>query len=50
MQIIYEAPAIERLGSIADHTFQTPGKGTKSRDTTFITDKYHEYFHPASGS
>ena len=50
MQIAYEPPAIEDFGSIADHTFQTPGKGTKSKDTTFITDKYNEYSHPASGS
>jgi hypothetical protein len=48
MKIVYEAPAIEDFGSIADHTFQTPGKGTKSKDTTFITDKYHEYSHPAT--
>lgn len=47
METPYEAPAIEDFGSIADHTFQTPGKGTKSSDTTFITDKYHEYSHPA---
>ena len=46
----YFAPAIEDFGSIADHTFQTPGKGTKSTDTTFVTDKYHEFSHPASGS
>jgi hypothetical protein len=48
MKIVYEAPAIEDFGSIADHTFQTPGKGTKSTDTTFVTDKYHEYSHPAT--
>jgi hypothetical protein len=46
MQIIYQAPAIEDLGSIADHTFQTPGKGTKSSDTTFETDKFGEFSHP----
>ena len=50
MQITYEPPAIEDFGSIADHTFQTPGKGTKSKDTTFITDKWNEYSHPAAGS
>ena len=48
--VIYEAPAIEDYGSIADHTYQTPGKGTKSTDTTFVTDKFGEYSHPASGS
>jgi hypothetical protein len=47
MVIDYEAPAIEDFGSIADHTFQTPGAGTKSADTTFELDKYGEYSHPA---
>ncbi len=48
MKIVYEAPAIEDYGSIAAHTFQTPGKGTKSSDTTFLTDKWGEYSHPAT--
>ena len=43
----YEAPAIEDFGSIADHTFQTPGEGTKSGITTYETDKWSEYSHPA---
>jgi hypothetical protein len=43
----YEAPAIQDLGSIADHTYQTPGVGTKSSDTTYELDKYGEYSHPA---
>jgi hypothetical protein len=43
----YEAPVITDFGSIADHTFQTPGEGTKSSDTTFETDKFHELSHPA---
>ena len=46
MDIRYEAPAIEDLGSIADNTFQTPGVGTKSSDTTYEPDKYGEYSHP----
>jgi len=46
MDVKYEAPAIEDLGSIADNTFQTPGEGTKSSDTTFEQDKYAEYSHP----
>jgi hypothetical protein len=50
MQITYEAPEIVDLGSIADHTFQTPGEGTKSTDTTFETDKYNEYSHPFAAS
>lgn len=50
MQIPYEAPAIVDFGSIADHTFQTPGVGTKSSDTTFVQDKYAEYSHPFEAS
>jgi hypothetical protein len=45
MQIVYQAPAIEDLGSIADHTFDNPGKGDKS-STPMETDKYGEYSHP----
>jgi hypothetical protein len=44
----YQAPVVVDYGSIADHTFQTPGKGTKSSNTTFLTDKFNEYSHPAS--
>lgn len=47
MKITYETPAIEDFGSIADHTFQTPGQGTKSTDTTYELDKFGEYSHPA---
>jgi len=43
----YQAPKIVDHGSIADHTFQTPGKGTKSSNTTFQTDKWGEFSHPA---
>ena len=46
MEFTYEAPAIEDLGSIAEHTFQTPGVGTKSSDNTFETDKFEEFSHP----
>jgi len=41
----YEPPALQHLGSIADHTFQTPGQGTKSTNTTFKTDKFCEFSH-----
>jgi hypothetical protein len=44
--IDYEAPAIVDFGSIADHTFDNPGVGDKSSDTTLETDKYAEYSHP----
>ena len=47
MIIDYEAPAIEDFGSIADNTFQTPGRGTKSRDTSYLLDKWGEHSHPA---
>jgi hypothetical protein len=43
----YMTPEIVDHGSIAEHTFQTPGKGTKSSDTTFQTDKFGEFSHPA---
>lgn len=46
MQLEYEAPAIEDLGSIVDHTFDNPGKGDKSGITTYETDKWGEYSHP----
>jgi hypothetical protein len=44
----YEIPEIVDFGSIAAHTFQTPGKGTKSTDTTFELDSFDEFSHPAS--
>lgn len=47
-QMKYEAPVVVDHGSISDHTFQTPGKGTKSGNTTFQTDKFQEFSHPAS--
>ena len=50
MQIDYEAPAIVDFGSIADNTFQTPGKGTKSGITTYELDKFGEYSHPFEAS
>jgi hypothetical protein len=43
----YQAPRVVDHGSIADHTFQTPGKGTKSGITTYQTDKWGEFSHPA---
>ena len=50
MQITYEAPEIVDFGSIEDHTFDNPGKGDKSSDTTFETDKWAEYSHPFAAS
>jgi hypothetical protein len=44
----YEKPVVSDFGSIADHTFQTPGKGTKSNDPTFEPDKFGEFSHPAT--
>jgi hypothetical protein len=46
----YEAPVVIDFGSISDHTFQTPGHGTKSGNTTFVTDKFQEFSHPASST
>lgn len=46
----YTSPTIVDYGSVSDHTFQTPGKGTKSSNTTFVQDKYGEYSHPAGTS
>jgi hypothetical protein len=45
MQMTYEAPKIEDLGSIADHTFDNPGKGDKS-PTPMEEDKFGEFSHP----
>jgi len=45
MKVSYEAPAIEDYGSIADHTFDNPGKGDKSA-TPMETDKFGEFSHP----
>ena len=45
---MYEKPAIHDLGSIVEHTFDNPGKGDKSSDTTFATDKFGEFSHPAT--
>lgn len=44
----YEKPSVTDLGSIVEHTFNNPGKGDKSSDTTFETDKFGEYSHPAT--
>jgi hypothetical protein len=46
MHLSYEAPSIEDYGSITDHTFDNPGKGDKSGNTEFETDKWGEYSHP----
>ena len=43
----YEKPLVTDFGSIGEHTFQTPGKGDKSGNTTYETDKYGEFSHPA---
>lgn len=45
---MYSKPTLTDLGSIAENTFQTPGAGTKSTDTTFETDKFGEFSHPAA--
>jgi hypothetical protein len=45
---MYEKPSVIDFGAITDNTFQTPGKGTKSSNTTFLTDKFGEFSHPAT--
>lgn len=47
MKLAYEAPVILDHGSIADHTFDNPGKGDKS-STVMETDKFGEFSHPAA--
>jgi hypothetical protein len=47
MKVSYEVPKIVDYGSIADHTFDNPGKGDKS-STPMVTDKYGEFSHPFS--
>jgi hypothetical protein len=46
----YEKPEVKDFGSIAKHTYDNPGAGDKSSDTTFETDKFGEFSHPAAGS
>ncbi|HUR18787.1 MAG TPA: hypothetical protein VMZ51_07615 [Acidimicrobiales bacterium] len=41
----YEKPTIVDFGSVAEHTFDNPGKGDKS-STVMETDKYGEFSHP----
>lgn len=43
----YSRPVVSDFGSIMAHTFQTPGKGTKSGNTAYELDKFNEYSHPA---
>jgi hypothetical protein len=44
----YKAPKLVGYGPIADHTFNTPGEGDKSSNTTYVTDKFGEYSHPGT--
>jgi len=48
MKKSYKAPALTRYGWMGHHTFQTPGEGTKSTDTSLELDKFGEHSHPAS--
>ncbi|MEO6715433.1 MAG: hypothetical protein ABIM89_18685 [Mycobacteriales bacterium] len=43
---MYAAPSVTDFGSIADNTFNNPGKGDKSSNTLFVTDKFGEFSHP----
>ena len=42
----YNAPKLVGYGPIADHTFNTPGQGDKSSNTSFELDKFTELSHP----
>ncbi len=44
----YETPQLIEYGSIAERTLDNPGKGDKSDNTNFLTDKFGEFSHPAS--
>ncbi len=44
----YQPPTVVSYGPIGDHTFSTPGQGTKSGNPTFEMDKFGEFSHPAS--
>lgn len=46
----YKAPELTCYGWLGNHTFQTPGEGTKSSDTSFELDKFSEHSHPATAS
>lgn len=46
----YKTPELTCYGWMGHHTFQTPGVGTKSSDTTFEPDKFGEFSHPAVAS
>jgi hypothetical protein len=50
MRLPYEAPKIVDFGSIADHTFLTPGKGDKSNEPLFEMDTFGEFSHPAAST
>ncbi len=46
-RMAYQRPTVTDFGSIARHTFDNPGKGDKSSNTNFETDKFGEYSHPS---
>ena len=46
----YKAPELTSYGWMGNHTFQTPGQGTKSSNTAFELDKFSEFSHPAEAS
>lgn len=45
----YVKPVIVDFGSIADHTFNNPGKGDKAPEP-METDKFGEFSHPFAPS
>ena len=43
----YAKPEVVDFGGIGEHTFDNPGKGDKSDNPNFETDKFGEFSHPA---
>ena len=46
----YKTPELTCYGWMGNHTFQTPGVGTKSGNPAFEMDKFSEFSHPAEAS
>jgi hypothetical protein len=44
----YETPEVVDYGTISEHTFDNPGAGDKSGITSYVTDTFGEFSHPAA--
>ena len=45
---VYNPPTLIEYGPIGDHTFNNPGQGDKSSDTSLEQDSFLEFSHPAA--